>query len=164
PQLREVTLVRGDVKAIVGFHFTSWLSLTETLGVPERDIVVFRYADHGVDLYGNAVMARADWLAAHPDTARRFLAGLTGGLPLAPPGRGGPHTTAADRPANGPPEPRRLELARVNMLNAEVRARGLGGVDPARLERCIEQVVGAFTLPARPRADSVFTDAYLPPA
>lgn len=166
PQLREVTLVRGDVKAIVGFHFTSWLSLTDTLGVPERELVVFRYADHGVDLYGNAVMGRTDWLAAHGDVARRFLAGLTEGLRLAlhDPRAAVTHLKAAEPLVNVETETRRLELARVNMLTAEVRARGLGGVDPARLERCIDQVVSALALPVRPGAAQVFTDAYLPPA
>jgi NitT/TauT family transport system substrate-binding protein len=50
------------------------------------------------------------------------------------------------------------------MLNAEVRANGLGGVDRARLERAIAQVADAFALPSRPPAEQVFTDAYLPPA
>jgi NitT/TauT family transport system substrate-binding protein len=166
PQLREATLVHGDVKAIVGFHFTSWIGLTESLGVPEQDVVVFRYADQGLDLYGNAVMARVDWLRDNGDTARRFLAGLTEGLKLAlrDPRAAVDHLKAAEPLVNVDTETRRLELARVNMLNAEVRANGLGGVDRARLERAIEQVTDAFALPSRPRADQVFTDAYLPPA
>jgi len=166
PQLREATLVRGDVKAIVGFHFTSWLGLTESLGVPERDVVVFRYADHGVDLYGNAVIARVDWLRRNGDTARRFLAGLTEGLKLAlrDPRAAVGYLKAAEPLVNVDTETRRLELARANMLNAEVRANGLGGVDRARLERAIEQVTGAFALPSRPRVEQVFTEAYLPPA
>ena len=166
PQLREATLVRGDVKAIVGFHFTSWIGLTESLGVPADDVVIFRYADHGLDLYGNAVMARADWLRANGDTARRFLAGLTEGLKLAlrDPRAAVGHLKAAEPLVNVDTETRRLELARVNMLNAEVRANGLGGVDRARLERAIAQVADAFALPSRPRAEQVFTDAYLPPA
>ena len=166
PQLREPALVRGDVKAITGFHFTSWLNLTETLGVPESEIVAFRYSDHGLQLYGNAVMARADWLRSNAETVRRFLVGLTRGLKLAlrEPAAAVAYVKSAEPLISVATETRRLELARTNMLNAEVHANGLGAIDRARMARAVDQLAEAFALPARPTVDQVFTDAYLPAA
>src|SRR3989442_1864538 len=74
PPLREPALVKGDVKAISGFYFTGFLNLTENLKVPEADVVAFKYTEHGIDLYGNAVTVRADWLKATERTVRLFLA------------------------------------------------------------------------------------------
>ncbi|MEN9628693.1 MAG: hypothetical protein RJA10_1920, partial [Pseudomonadota bacterium] len=56
PPLRETMLVRGDVDAITGFSFTSMLNV-EARGISLNDVVVLPYADHGVKLYGNAIIA-----------------------------------------------------------------------------------------------------------
>src|SRR5262249_57349214 len=73
PPLREPALVKGDVKAISGFYFTGFLNLTENLKVPESEVVAFNYSDYGIDLYGNAVVVRVDWLKSNEWTVRRFL-------------------------------------------------------------------------------------------
>jgi NitT/TauT family transport system substrate-binding protein len=56
PPLRETMLVRGDVDAITGFTFTSLLNI-EARGVPADQVTIFPYADNGVKLYGNAIIA-----------------------------------------------------------------------------------------------------------
>jgi NitT/TauT family transport system substrate-binding protein len=56
PPLRETMLVRGDIDAITGFSFTSLLNL-EARGVKAEDVVIMPYADYGVKLYGNAIIA-----------------------------------------------------------------------------------------------------------
>lgn len=58
PPLRETMLVRGDIDAITGFTFTSLLNL-EARGVKAADVVVMPFADNGVKLYGNAIIASA---------------------------------------------------------------------------------------------------------
>jgi NitT/TauT family transport system substrate-binding protein len=44
-----------------------------------------------------------------------------------------------------------------------VRRNGLGGVDPARLERSIDQVGEDFKFHKRPAASDIFADSFLPP-
>ena len=62
-------------------------------------------------------------------------------------------------------ELKRLQLAiSANMVNDEVRRNGLLGIDPARMQRAIDQVVVAFELGVKPTVAQVFTGAYLPPA
>jgi NitT/TauT family transport system substrate-binding protein len=45
-----------------------------------------------------------------------------------------------------------------------VKRNGLLGIDPARMQRAIEQVAQSFELTSKPTVAQVFTDAYLPPA
>ena len=52
--VREPMLQTGQVEAITGFSFSSFINL-KSMGVPAGDLVVMRMADHGVNLYGNAV-------------------------------------------------------------------------------------------------------------
>jgi NitT/TauT family transport system substrate-binding protein len=167
PPLREPALVKGDVKAISGFYFTGFLNLTENLKIPENDVVAFNYSDYGIDLYGNAVIVRVDWLKAHEDTARRFLAALTTGFKatLKDPRGAIAHVKAAEPLANEATELKRLQLAiSANMVNDEVRKNGLLGIDQARMQRAIDQMVVSFELASTPTVAQVFTGAYLPPA
>lgn len=167
PPLREPALVRGDVRAISGFYFTGFLNLAENLKVPEAEIVAFKYSDYGIDLYGNAVVVRVTWLRTNEDTVRRFLAALTVGFKavLKDPRGAIAHIKAAEPLANEALELRRLQLAiGANMVNDEVRRNGLLGIDPARMQRAIDQLVSAFELPSTPSLAQVFTEAYLPPA
>ena len=167
PPLREPALVKGDVKAISGFYFTGFLNLTENLKIPESDVVAFKYSDHGIDLYGNAVVVRVDWLKANEDTVRRFLAALTTGFKatLRDPKASIAHVKAAEPLSNEATELKRLQLAiSANMVNDEVRKHGLLDIDAARMQRAIDQVVVSFELGTKPTVAQVFTGAYLPPA
>jgi NitT/TauT family transport system substrate-binding protein len=166
PPLREPALVKGDVKAISGFYFTGFLNLTENLKVPESDVVAFRYSEHGIDLYGNAVIVRVDWLKVHEDTMRRFLVALNAGFKatLKDPKGAIAHIKAAEPLSNEATELKRLQLAiSTNMVNDEVKKNGLLAIDPERMQRAIEQMVVAFELPSKPTVAQVFTGAYLPP-
>ena len=167
PPLREPALVKGDVKVISGFYFTGFLNLTENLKVPESEVVAFKYSDYGIDLYGNAVVVRVDWLKANEDTVRRFLSALNAGFKatLRDPKTAITHIKAAEPLSNEATELKRLQLAiTANMVNDEVRRNGLLAIDPARMQRAIDQVVVSFELPSKPTVAQVFTGAYLPPA
>ena len=75
------------------------------------------------------------------------------------------HIKAAEPLANEATELKRLQLAiSANMVNDEVKKHGLLGIDPARMQRAIDQVVASFELPSKPTVAQVFTGAYLPPA
>jgi NitT/TauT family transport system substrate-binding protein len=167
PPLREPALVKGDVKAISGFYFTGFLNLTENLKVPESEVVAFMYSDYGIDLYGNAVIVRTDWLKTNETTARKFLAALNTAFKatLKDPKAAITHVKAAEPLSNEATELKRLQLAmKTNMVNDEVKRNGLLGIDPARMQRAIEQVVLAFELPSKPSVAQVFNGGYLPPA
>jgi NitT/TauT family transport system substrate-binding protein len=64
---------------------------------------------------------------------------------------------------------RELELERLrsvisdNILTGEVKRNGLGGIDPARLERSIDQLAEDFKFQKRPSAADIFDGTFLPP-
>src|SRR5256885_6032526 len=65
-------LVRGDVDAITGFTFRSLLNL-EARGIKAADVVVMPYADFGVKLYGNAIIASPKLIKENPAAIKAFL-------------------------------------------------------------------------------------------
>ena len=70
-------LAEGKVAAVTGFSFTSYLN-TKRLGVDSEDISVILMADHGVDLYGNAVIVNTDFAEANPEAVTGFLRAVAG--------------------------------------------------------------------------------------
>src|SRR5262249_4651868 len=53
--VREPMLVSGQVDAINGFSFSSYINVKHS-GIPQEDIVVLLLANYGVSLYGNSIM------------------------------------------------------------------------------------------------------------
>ncbi|GIR94240.1 MAG: hypothetical protein CM15mP95_2600 [Alphaproteobacteria bacterium] len=66
---REPMLAEGKVDSVTGFSFSSYLNLVR-LGVPEDDITTILMADHGLQLYGNAVIANTDFAKSNPDIVK----------------------------------------------------------------------------------------------
>lgn len=163
---REPMLAEGQVDAVAGFSFSSKQNLMR-LGVPEDDISVILMADHGLQLYGNAILVNTDWAAENGETVTKFLRAVTAGLRdvIADP-EAGIESVAARNPAID----KDLELNRLQMVLADniltdwVKANGFGGIDAARMAAAIEQIGKTYTFQNPPDASLYFTDAYLPEA
>ena len=50
-----------------------------------------------------------------------------------------------------------------NFVSPDVKKNGIGGVDPKRLERSIDQIGLTFQYTNKPQAADIFTAQYLPP-
>ncbi len=161
---REPMLAEGQVDAVAGFSFSSKQNLMR-LGVPEDDISVILMADHGLALYGNAILVNTDWAAENGETVTKFLRAVALGLKdvIADPEAG--ITAVAGR---NPAIDQALELNRLQMVLADniltdwVKANGLGGIDPARMETAIAQIGETYEFQNAPDAGLYFTDVYLP--
>lgn len=166
PALRETLLVRGDLDAITGFYYTSVLNL-QARGVNEADLTVFRYADHGVALYGNAVVVSPDFAAAHPQAVSAFLRALTRGIQdtLADPQAAIAYVKAREPMLDAQVEEQRLRYFLDHFLaTPAVRRHGLGAVDAQRLNANIAQIMQAFGLTQPVDAAQLFNSDFLPPA
>lgn len=166
PAIRETLLARGDVDGITGFYFTSVLNL-EARGVKPEDIVALKFPEHGVELYGNAIIASPKLLAEQPKAVEGFVRAFNKALKetLANPDAAIAYVKERDPLINVPLETRRLKLALDSVVvTPETKALGLGAVDAARLGRSVGEVAAAFGLPATPDAAGLFTTAFLPPA
>ena len=166
PSLRETMLVRGDVDAITGFTFTSLLNL-EARGVKAEDVVVLPYADFGVKLYGNVIIATPKILKENPAAVRAFLSAFAKGMKdvMAKPEAAIETVKARDGIINSVLETRRLKLAIDTVINsADARAEGFGQVKGPRLSFMASQVSDAFNTKSRVNADAVWNGSFLPSA
>lgn len=161
---REPMLAEGNVAAITGFSFSSYLNLVR-LGVPEEDITTLLMADYGLELYGNAIIVNTEFAEANPDLVKGFLAAVAAGWKdaIADPAAVIPSLIERNPAADAALEQRRLQLAiDANVVTDYTSANGMGTIDSARLESALEQIKLVYEFQGTPDAALYFTDAYLP--
>lgn len=164
PQLREQSLVQGSVDFVSGHYFSSMLDL-KARGVKEEDIVVMRYADAGMDVYGNGVIVSPE-LAKNPAAVTGFIKATIKGWRdvINDPKLGIDAAKKRDPLIDEKLEMERLQLSlATNVLSPFVKANGMGDVDPARFASSVKTVGEAFGLEKVPAPELVFTSKYLPP-
>ena len=165
PPLRETMLQRGDVDAITGFTFTSFLGLTAR-GVKEDDIVMFKYNDYGAELYGNAVIASPKFLVDHPAAVRGFLRAINRAIKdvIANPDAAIAYVKQRDPLIAEGTELKRLKMAIEFVDTPVARKEGLGAINKVRFDTTIERVVAAFGIKNQVPSDGIFNSSFLPPA
>ena len=163
--VREPILSAGQVDAVAGFSYLSAVNLRDR-GVPAGDLAVLRYADYGCEAYGFAVIVNPAFAAQKPDAVKGVVRAVIAGthLSIKDPARATDDVVSLMDGAS-----RDLELERLrtvisdNMLTGEVMRNGLGGIDPARFERAIDQIAEDFKFHKRPTAGDIFDASFLPP-
>jgi NitT/TauT family transport system substrate-binding protein len=163
--VRESMLAAGHVDAVTGFSFSSVFTLRE-LGVKPGDIRVMLMADHGLALYGNAVMVNADFARTNPKQVSAFVrATIRGVLETArDPSLAIKSLLKRNPTADARVERSRLEMAlNDNLITPYTRANGFGGVDMARLATSIKQIGISYEYKNPILAEDIFTSEFLPP-
>ena len=166
PAVREPMLAAGQVDAVNGFSYLAAVNVKDR-GVPADDLTVLRYADYGCEAYGFVVIVNPAFAAAKPDAVKGFLRAVIAGTRL-----------AAKNPARAVDDvltlmeggSRELELARLhivlrdNILTDDVKRNGIGGIDPARFARSVDQLAEDGKFRAKPALADIFDDSFLPTA
>jgi NitT/TauT family transport system substrate-binding protein len=161
---REPMLADGNVAAITGFSFSSVVNL-KRLGVPADDISNILMADHGLQLYGNAILVNTDWAADNGATIEAFLRAVAKGWQdvVTDPTGGIESLLKRNVAADAALETERLQMAiDQNVVTDYVKANGMGNIDPARMEAAIAQLGQTYEYQNTPDAALYFTNAYLP--
>lgn len=165
PPLRETMLVRGDIDAITGFTFTSLLNL-EARGVKAADVAVMPFADNGVKLYGNAIIASAKLVRENPEAVRAFLKAFSKGTKevMANPGAAIAYVKERDGIVNTALETRRLQLAIDTVINtADARGEGFGQVSSTRMALMASQISDVYATKTRVNPETLWNGRFLPP-
>jgi len=165
PNLREAMLVKKQTQAMTGFASTAFFNL-KAAGIPADDIVIFPYADHGLDIYGNAVIVREDFAAQNPATVAAFVRGSIAGMidAMKDPAQGIASLARRDALLDKELEFDRYKfIAEHAILTPSVRQYGVGHLDKARLGRAIATVAEAFGITNPLTAEQFATDRFLPP-
>jgi NitT/TauT family transport system substrate-binding protein len=163
--VREPMLASGEVDAITGSTFVSYVNLKER-GVPTDDIDVMLMADYGLELYGGAVLVNAKFAADNPEAVRGFLRAFLKGLKdtVKNPTAAIDSVLKRSEGARKEIELERLRIAlRDNILTPEVKAQGFGGIEAARFDRAIDQIALAYKFKTKPKTEDVFDASFLPP-
>jgi NitT/TauT family transport system substrate-binding protein len=164
--VREPMLAAGELDAVTGYSFTSYINLKDR-GVPADDLVVLLMADYGVKLYGNAIMAAPNFAQEKPDAVRGLLRAYMHALKdtVRDPARAIESVLRRTATAKKDVELERLRMAiRDNIVTPAVRLSGYGGIDPARFAAAIDQIALSFPFKTKDKAAVVFDPSFLPEA
>ena len=163
--VREPMLASGEVDAITGFSFSSYINLKDR-GVPANDITVLLMADYGVNLYGNTIMVNPKFAAEKPEAVKGFLRAFTKGLheTIKNPATAVESVLKRNDVAKKDVELERLQIAlKDNIITPEVKKIGFGAVDGDRLDKSIEQIALTYQFKnAKPKGGDVFDASFLP--
>ncbi len=164
--VREPMLAAGQVDAITGFSFSSYIDLKDK-GVPVDDILVLLMADYGVNLYGSAIIVNPKFAAEHGDAVKGFLRAFVKGLKdtVKQPAAAVDSVVRRNEMAKKPVELERLNMAiRDNIVTPEVKANGYGGIDAARFAAAVDQLALTYKFKTKPKAEDIFDASHLPAA
>jgi NitT/TauT family transport system substrate-binding protein len=164
PAVREPMLSAGQVDAVSGFSYLAGVNLRDR-GIPADDLAVLRYADYGCAAYGFAVIVNPGFAASKPEAVKGFLRAVIAGTHLAvkEPERAVDEVVSRMDGGSRDLELERLQtVMRDNILTGEVRRNGIGGIDPARLDRAIDQLAEDLKFQKRPTASDIFDESFLP--
>jgi len=162
--VREPMLAQGKVDAVFGFAFSVILNL-KAQGIKDDDIATILMAEHGLNLYGNAVLVNTDFAAKNPAAVKGFLKALAKGFAdaVARPEEGVAAVLKRNETLNKDIELERLKMANaMNIKTPYVVANGFGGIDPARLAASIDTLKVSMGLKGNVKADQVFDASFLP--
>jgi NitT/TauT family transport system substrate-binding protein len=162
--VREPMLAQGKVDAVFGFAFSVILNL-KAQGIKDDDIATILMAEHGLNLYGNAVLINTDFAAKNPAAVKGFLKALAKGFAdaVAKPEEGVAAVLKRNETLNKDIELERLKMANaMNIKTPYVVANGFGGIDPARLAASIDTLKVSMGLKGNVTAEQVFDASFLP--
>ena len=161
---REPMLAEGKVASVTGYSFSSFLNLVR-LGVPEDDITTILMADHGLKLYGNAIIVNTDFASSNAKVVKSFLGAVGKGWKdaVSDPSSAIDALVKRNPAADKSLEERRFNLALSgNVMTDYVIKNGMGNIDKARFGEAIAQLSETYKYKTKPNAKLYFTDAYLP--
>jgi ABC-type nitrate/sulfonate/bicarbonate transport system substrate-binding protein len=158
---RDNVMVRGDVDVATYFH-DSAISLFARMK-PE-ELSVLKYADAGVNLYGNAVLASSNLISQNPRLVAAFLRATNRAIVET---FASPAPSIAATRQREPMLDEKMELERWGVTAqyvgaADTHGHGLGDIKKLTLEQQVDEVVDVFGLKVKPSSDAIFNTSMLP--
>jgi NitT/TauT family transport system substrate-binding protein len=162
PPARIASLVLGQVDGV-----TLFLTESPTFDAKAKEAgkhwKVFPYADYGLDLYSNGLLAREDLIANQPDRVKRFVESTMKAWAWS---IENPNEALASfvkhNPAINPDQAREhLRIAIKHIMTDTAKREGIGYIDPEKMQRTVEFVSQYFDVKGV-SADDVYTNRFTP--
>ncbi len=163
PELRESMLVRGSADAISGAAFTVYMG-AKAGGLKDDNLVMLRYPEYGVSLYGTALVVKPSFAKAHAKAMTSLVECIAQGMAKS---IQDPEAAIDALVKREPLTDRKIEMERMRLsfdwsiATPWVRKHGMSQIDPVRMNKSLLEVATALEIPT-PHAKDVYTDAYLP--
>jgi NitT/TauT family transport system substrate-binding protein len=165
-KLRDSLLLRGSIDGVIGFDYTSIFNLIDA-GAKMEDLHFLYFSDFGFNFPSNALIASQAMVEKEPDLCRRVALATARAWKASVKD---PATTIAAVVKREPLLQTKVEVARLewvinkHVLTDNVRAHGLGNLDPARMAAGIAIIKDGFGLAAVPELAQYYDDRFLPDA
>jgi NitT/TauT family transport system substrate-binding protein len=164
PNLREATVFQGRADAAVG-HLNTVVTGLHALGIKDSELTIMPYADYGVSLFGNGIIVKPAWAAAHADVVRSFvkcaIAGIQG--TISDPNGSVELMQKFSSMVDVKKEMAALQFSTTRAVYTDnVKKNGLSDVTPERLDKQLTQISDAMGI-EKPSPSDIWTSAYLPP-
>jgi len=166
PDLLGVTVKQGQSEGVAQFAATANATLAK-LGYAPGDLYQFKFSDYVDNLYGNALILKKSWAAAHPDAAKGVVRAYAKGLIDA---KKDPKAAIDALMEREPLLTRAAEEISLSYSNENyfftkrVIEKGVAYQNEADVAKFISLLVEPFSLQRVPAAKEIYTDAYLPKA
>ncbi|WP_046111741.1 ABC transporter substrate-binding protein [Aquincola tertiaricarbonis] len=159
---RDNVIIRGDVDGATYFH-DSALSLFQR--IDPAQLSVLSYAEAGLNLYGNAILASTKLMADKPQAVRGFLKATNRALLecLADPVAAMQYVKRREPMVDEKVEAERFRITAGYVANADTRSHVLGDVRPELVRQQVAEVSQTFALKQVPNADALYNLSFLPP-
>jgi NitT/TauT family transport system substrate-binding protein len=164
PQIRDSMLLTKQIDAVAGNDYTSWFNL-KARGLKLEDIRIIPYADFGLDVYSNSIIAGASLLRDHPEVVKGFVDAALHGWrdAVADPKTASLTLMKRDKLIDGQIELERLQfLLDTKVMTPHARKYGIGSIDPKRMEQNITTITESFGLTTAPAVSAVYDSRFAP--
>jgi NitT/TauT family transport system substrate-binding protein len=158
PQIRDSMLITKQVDAVAGNDYTSWFNL-KARGLKLTDVRIIPFADFGLDVYSNSIIANATLLRDHPEVVKSFVEAALHGWrdAVADPKAASLTLMKRDKLIDGQIELERLQfLLDTKVMTDHAKKFGIGSIDPKRMEENVAVISASFGMATTPEVSAVY--------
>jgi NitT/TauT family transport system substrate-binding protein len=158
PQIRDSMLITKQVDAVAGNDYTSWFNL-KARGLKLTDVRIIPFADFGLDVYSNSIIANATLLRDHPEVVKSFVEAALHGWrdAVADPKAASLTLMKRDKLIDGQIELERLQfLLDTKVMTDHAKKYGIGSIDPKRMEENVAVISASFGMLTTPEVSAVY--------
>lgn len=163
PAARAPSLFAGQVDAVVAFatEGPTYNVKAREAGKRWKEIL---FADYGLDLYSNGLLARDDLIAQQPNKVKRFVEATMKGVAWSVEN---PEEAVSIFLKHNPAVDKEQALAHFriavrHLMTDTAKRVGVGYMDPAKMKRTLDTITQYFTETKGITVDDVYTNRFLP--